>query len=114
MAVVSSLVYTTKDEGASPRSTGWFLYELTSSYIGGGLVADLGDYFRRVERGMAEMASGSGMLVPVWYAGDHPGDPNSGRIQLFGVGGGTTSGLVEMASGVAISGARAVLTVIGY
>lgn len=113
MAIISSLVYTTVDEGGAPRTEGWFLYELTSGYLGGGLVFDVSSYFRRLERGLANPASGTGAMIPVINEGDLPGNPASARLQLYGVRA-TGSGLLDMASGVAVSGARATIYVTGY
>lgn len=119
MAVISSLVTTFMDKAGNPRTDGWFLTELTSGYIPGGLQVDLTNWFRRIESLQVEQASGliSSFMWAKPNEVDFPGDPASGRVELWrglSTGSGAVVTASEALSGNAVSGSRVRLHVIGY
>ena len=117
-AVISSLVFTVIDQGGNPRTLGWFLWEFQENYATGGITADLSAYMRRLEQVICNPASGALLYTPRPNLATIPAAIQSGtpRIELFGStsGGVTAAAEVEVANGVAVSGARAILQTLGY
>jgi len=117
MAVISADVFQVRDVRGNVRTEAWILFEYTgSSYSAGGEIIDLSPYFRRVEHVHATITSGEIEYIPEANAGDFPAAglaTASGRMQLRWSGG---SGLemLEINDAVAVSGARALVHVLGY
>lgn len=153
--IISARIHTLRDEAGNPLIQGWLLLEFRDAgYAPGGEVFDLSSRFRRIEEVMVDMASGALNYLPQVNQGDYPGDPRSGRLQLWYIGSGAvtvnTSGqgidvlsgqtqalsgvtgvwsgryltqatawrpeaaFSEVRSGLAISGTRAKVFVLGY
>mgnify|MGYP001582526345 CR=1 FL=1 len=118
MPVISAILHTTLDVAGNPRQEGWFLVEFANaSYQPGGEVLSLANYFRRVETMQAEMASGAIYSLVKPNEADYPGNPASGRLELWRLnsgGSGVASNYLQAVSGLAVSGVRARLHVLGY
>lgn len=130
MAVVSTYLYTVRDEAGNPRTEAWFTLEMTGAYQGdggyaGGQAFDLSPYLRRIEHIQAMPVSGcslrdivSGPGNSIFRSGERVlptpvledyGTPASARFQLIGrptpflsgPAGASGYGLVQLASGLA-------------
>jgi len=120
--IVSSAIRVTEDISGNKQTEAQLLIEFTdASYIAGGEIFDLSPYVSRVERIVTNLASGANLWMPVPSNTDIPGGPISTRIALYMtmVSTGLVSGagpgqMVEVASGAAVSGNRAVALVYGY
>ena len=158
-AIISSIVFTEKDDRGNPWTKAYLLWEFRDTgYSPGGENINLTALFRRVEH--IEMFPSSGVLeyqprpnygdfpanagsgrVQLWYggsgivtlnisglpiqilsgttltlaSGNTAGGPISGRVNAVGSGA-FNAGLaqVEILSGVAVSGIRAKLFILGY
>lgn len=117
ITVISSLVETLLDQGGAPRTYGYYLVEFTGQYLPGGIQIPLSGNFSRVERIMANVASGQIMLDPAANNQDLPATtPESARLALYrwtSPGSGVAGFMSEAVSGVAVSGQRASLVIVG-
>lgn len=112
-AIISSYVYTLRDQGGNARTEGWFLWEFRDIYSAGGIVADLSSYFRFIEKIQTTPASGVLQEITAPSETDLPdAGGNSARILVLRQGGSGTA-LSEI-SAFTVSGARVNLHVIGY
>jgi len=116
--IVSSLVYTVVDQGGSPRTEGWFLFDHSQlTYMQGGTGVDLSGSFAHVEQVSTSIASGVFRFPGYVNHADLPttsGQAASLRIQQLSPGNSGVITQVELASGTAMSGSRTQLHVIGY
>lgn len=125
--VISSLVFTKKDIAGNSFVEGYFLVEFRDAgYTPGGEAMDLSSFMRRAEFVQATPASGALDYEARPSYTDYPGNAGSGRVTLHylrsSLGISIISGTVniapaqlraELLSGVAVSGARAIVHAIG-
>jgi hypothetical protein len=113
-AVISATVFTLKDELGVRRTEGIFLWEFQEGYVAGGIEVNLSAYFRRLESMSAEPSSGAGIEQVVPNQADIPNTTAASvRLQIVRQGGSGVA-LSEIVSGIAVSGTRARLRVLGY
>jgi len=112
--IISPIVRTTLDVAGNAMVDVYGVFEYRATGIlPTGESLDLSAYMRRVEQVQVNRISGAITHVPQVNATDYPGDAGSGRMELYIT---PASGLaaVALASGTAVSGARAYIHAFGY